>query len=40
MSTTKRRKVTEDFKREAVRLSETSGRTVAQVAADAVENPF
>lgn len=34
MSTTKRRKITEDFKREAVRLTETSGRTVAQVAAD------
>ncbi|MBV5336377.1 transposase, partial [bacterium] len=34
MSTTKQRKVTEDFKREAVRLTETSGRTVAQVAAD------
>lgn len=34
MITTKRRKITEEFKREAVRLTETSGRTVAQVAAD------
>lgn len=34
MGTTKQRKVTEEFKREAVRLTETSGRTVAQVAAD------
>lgn len=34
MSTTKRRKITEDFKREAVRLTETSGRTVGQVATD------
>lgn len=34
MSATKRRKITEDFKREAVRLTETSGRTVGQVAAD------
>lgn len=34
MSTAKRRKITEDFKREAVRLTETSGRTVAQVAVD------
>jgi hypothetical protein len=32
MSTPKQRKVTEEFKREAVRLIETSGRTVAQVA--------
>lgn len=34
MSTTTRRKITEEFKREAVRLTETSGRTVSQVAAD------
>jgi transposase-like protein len=34
MSTPKQRKVTEEFKREAVRLTETSGRTVAQVAGD------
>jgi transposase len=34
MSTPKQRKVTEEFKREAVRLTETSGRTVAQVASD------
>lgn len=34
MSTAKQRKVTEEFKREAVRLTETSGRTVAQVASD------
>ena len=34
MSTTKQRKVTKNFKREAVRLTETSGRTVAQLAAD------
>jgi transposase len=34
MSTPKQRKVTEEFKREAVRLIETSGRTVAQVAGD------
>jgi len=34
MSTPKQRKVTEEFKREAVRLTETSGRTVAQVARD------
>ena len=29
-----RRKLTEDFKREAVRLIATSGRTVGEVAAD------
>jgi transposase len=34
MSTPKQLKVTEEFKREAVRLIETSGRTVAQVAGD------
>lgn len=34
MSPTKQRKVTEEFKREAVRLTETSGRTVVQVAGD------
>ncbi len=34
MSTPKRRKITEEFKRDAVRLTETSGRTVAQVASD------
>ncbi|RJF84580.1 transposase [Azospirillum cavernae] len=34
MSPTKQRKVTEEFKREVVRLTETSGRTVAQVAGD------
>ncbi len=34
MSPTKQRKVTEEFKREAVRLTETSDRTVAQVAGD------
>jgi transposase len=34
MSTSKRRTIADDFKREAVRLTETSGRTVGQVAAD------
>lgn len=34
MSPPKQRKVTDEFKREAVRLTETSGRTVAQVASD------
>lgn len=34
MSTRERREFTEDFKREAVRLTETSGRTIAQVAED------
>jgi transposase len=34
MSTIKQRKITNDFKREAIRLTETSGRTVGQVAAD------
>lgn len=32
MSKRERRRFTEDFKREAVRLTETSGRTIAQVA--------
>ena len=34
MSRRERREFTEDFKREAVRLTETSGRTIAQVAED------
>jgi len=34
MSEQHRRKLTEEFKREAVRLVATSGRTVRQVAAD------
>ena len=34
MAVTKRCKITDEFKREAVRLISTSGRTVAQVAAD------
>lgn len=34
MSPPKQRTVTDEFKREAVRLTETSGRTVAQVASD------
>ena len=34
MSKREKRTFTEDFKREAVRLTETSGRTIAQVADD------
>ena len=34
MDKRERRTFTEDFKREAVRLTETSGRTIAQVADD------
>lgn len=34
MGDPRRRELTEEFKREAVRLVATSGRTVAQVAAD------
>lgn len=34
MGKRERRRFTEDFKREAVRLTETSGRTSAQVADD------
>ena len=34
MTATKQRNITDEFKREAVRLISTSGRTVAQVAAD------
>jgi transposase len=34
MGRRERRRFTEDYKREAVRLTETSGRTIAQVADD------
>jgi transposase len=34
MGKRERRRFTEDFKREAVRLTETSGRTIAQVSDD------
>ena len=34
MDKRERRTFTEEFKREAVRLTETSGRTIAQVADD------